>query len=423
MSDLISNTAKLRELLRGTVENLKNNSPQDYMTKYVKGKAKVETANKRGFVTALDFEENGSFSYADPNGGSLATPHKPTFDRITCNYQYIMVGSEVTNESMAQSAAGNSIVGADAKATAMQKAAQRLLDMEEFYFCQGDGTQVLARVTANTTAGTTINCSGAADGFGTYFLKKGQVIRIYDATLATLKHTVTIVGKTTNSAVTVNQNVTIVAGDVILPEGDVSAPTTVGIKGLPYIVGTATGAYFDKSKTTNPNLAPIVDANAGALSRTKLEQLDVRHRIRNGMRMDTVDVTSPTQMSQYFSLFINGAVVHYVGDKRPAADLGLDAWEMTWFGKPIRDFRFLPSDSWFKLSLNSLCRVSIGTVGKMLAQPTDYMMKIAGGAYVNAQQRWDDDYVEYFSANPAQNAALRNLTTSGLPLLVNDTRV
>src|SRR5690348_9322910 len=125
--DLISNTAKLKELLRGSVEMLKNQSDQDYLTKYVKGKAQVETANKRGFITILDFEENASFGYVDPNGGSLVTTHKPTFDRITCNYQYVQVGSELTNETLANSASG-AVVGAGAKALAIQKAAQRMVD-------------------------------------------------------------------------------------------------------------------------------------------------------------------------------------------------------------------------------------------------------------------------------------------------------
>lgn len=424
MSDLIANTAKLREMLRGTVERLKNNSPQDYVTKYVKGKAKVEQANARGFVTPLDFEENGSFAYSSPNGGSLATPHKPKFARITCNYQYILVGSEITNESLVQSQAEGSVVGLDAKATAMEKAAQRLLDMEEYYFCQGDGTQTIARVTAPTTANTTVTCAGTADGFGCYFLKVGQVIRIYDSTLTTLKHTVTITGKVSNTAVTVSANVTIIAGDLVLPEGDtINTATTTGIKGLPYIAATDTGPYFDASKTSNPNLAPIVDATAGALSRTRLEQLDTRHRIRNGQRMDTVDICSATQISQYFSLFITGAVVNYEGKSRPKADLGLDSWDYTWFGRPIRDFRFLPAAHWYKLSLTSLCRVSIGTVGKMLTPAGDYVQKIQGGNYANAQQRWDDEYVEYFSPNPALNAALTNLTITGLPMLVNDKRV
>jgi hypothetical protein len=422
MSDFLANSAaKMRELLRGTVEILRNNSPQDYLTKYVKGKVKVETANKRGFVVVLDYKENASFGYMNPDGGTLATTHKPDYDRITCNYQYVQVGSELTNETMANSANGRP-VGADAKAVAMEKAAQRMLDMEEFYFCQGDGNQTLARVTAGTTAGTTVICAGTADGFGAYFIKVGQKIRIYDSTLATLKYERTVTAKTTNGAFAVNSNVTIIAGDLILPESDATAPTTTGIKGLPYIMA-ASGAYFDKNKTNTPALKPIVDTNSAANSRTKLEQLNTRHRIRNGKRMDTVCVTSPTQISKYFDLFISGAVVHYVGDKRPSADLGLNDWEMTWFGQPIRDFKCLPANAWYQLTLGSLSRVSLGEGGKMITPAGDYVQKVDGDGYKNAQTRWDDAYLEYFSANPAMNSGLTNLTFSSLPLLVEDTYV
>jgi hypothetical protein len=62
-------------------------------------------------------------------------------------------------------------------------------------------------------------------------------------------------------------------------------------------------------------------------------------------------------------------------------------------------------------------------VGKMLTPAGNPVQKIEAGAYVNAQQNWDDAYVEYFSANPALHAALTNLTITALPQLVNDTRV
>jgi hypothetical protein len=234
---------------------------------------------------------------------------------------------------------------------------------------------------------------------------------------------VTVSAKTSNIAFTVDSNVTIVTGDLVLPEGDATTPTTTGIKGLPYIAGTASGAYFDKSKTTNPNLAPIVDSTAGALSRTRLEQIDTKHRIRNGYRMDTVDVTSPTQMSQYFALIVaQTPTVNWNGTNRPGPDLGLDSWQFSWFGRPIRDFRFLPAASWFKLSLRSLCRVSLGDTG-MLTPAGEYLQKITSGAYANAQQKWDAEFVEYFSPNPALNAALTQLTITSLPTLKDDTRV
>jgi hypothetical protein len=422
MPDFISNSAaKMKELLRGSVEMLKNNSPQDYLVKYVKGKAEVETANKRGFIVVLDYEDNASFMYGDPNGGSLATTHKPKFNKITCNYQYIQVGSEITGETMANSASGTA-VGADVKAVAVQKAAQRMLEMEEFYFCQGDGTQTLARVTANTTAGTTVNCDGSVDGIGAYFIKNGQTIRIYDSTLVTLKYTILVTAKTSNTAFTVASNVTIVTGDLILPEGDATTPTTTGIKGLPYIM-LPSGAYFDQNKTTIPALKPIVDSVSGALSRTKLENINTKHRMRNGRRLDTACITSPTQLSQYFSLFIAGALAQYVGDKRPQGDLGLDSWDYTWFGKPIRDFRCVPATAWYQLSLKSLVRVSLDDVGAMLTPGGNYLQKISSGAYKNAQQRWDDAYLEYFSPNPALNAGITALTFSSLPLLKDDTWV
>lgn len=425
MPDFVANSgAKMRELLRGSVEMLKNNSPQDYLTKYVKGKAEVEVANKRGFIVILDFKDNPSFIMGDPNGGSLASTYKPDYSRITCNYQYLMVGSEITNETLANSADGRP-VGADVKAVAVEKAAQRMLEIEEFFFCQGDGTQVIARITATTNT-TALTCDGSGDGIGAYFVKLGQVIRVYDSTLVTLKGTRTVTAKTSNTAAfTINSTLSVVSGDLVLPEGDATTPTTVGIKGLPYIAGTATGAYFDQNKTNTSALKPIVDSVGAALSRTKIEALNTKHRIRNGRRLDTANITSPTQMSQYFALFLASPQVHYtdMGKGRPKADLGLDSWDYTWFGNPIRDFRCVGPAAWYQLTLSSLARVSMGDVGKMLTPAGDYVQKINSSGYLNAQQRWDDEYLEYFSPNPAQNAAMTALTYAGLPLLKDDTWV
>jgi hypothetical protein len=417
-----NSSAKMRELLRGTVEHLRNNSPQDYLTKYVRGKAEIEAANSRGFIVVLDYEDLGSFGYMEPDGGSLVTTHKPAFDRITCNYQYVQVGSELTNETLANSKHGRP-VGADAKASMIEKAGQKMLDMEEFYFCQGDGNQTFARITANSAAAI-ITCAGTADGFGAYFIKKGAVVRIYDSTLVTLKGTRTVTAKTANTAFTVNSNITVVIGDLVLPEGDATTPTTTGIKGLPYIM-LPSGAYFDKNKTTTSALKPIVDTTSAALSRTKIENLNQRHRIRNGRRQDVGIVTSPTQHSAYFSLFTAlTPTANWNGEKRPAADLGLDSWDYTWFGTPIRDFKCVPATAWYHLTFSSLCRVEMGEVGKMITPAGDYVQKVdATLGYLNSQQRWDDAYLEFFSPNPAQNAGLTALTFASLPLLVEDTYV
>ena len=48
------------------------------------------------------------------------------------------------------------------------------------------------------------------------------------------------------------------------------------------------------------------------------------------------------------------------------------------------------------------------------------MQKVSGGEYANAQQQWDDDYIEFLTDRPHLNAGFTALSFTGLPgLLVN----
>ncbi|HXG86111.1 MAG TPA: hypothetical protein VNI84_18975 [Pyrinomonadaceae bacterium] len=421
------NNGSLREIMDNTLQDLRNAEENNYLTAKVKGTVKVVDANKRGFVVALDYSTNASGGYMNPAGGNLVTTNKPELDRMTANYQYVQFGQEIDNENLANSKAGHH-VGASAKAMATAKEMNRRLEFEEWYFCRGDGSQVLADITAAVViaAGATgvIACSGARDGAGAWMVRVGQVVRVYDVTLATLKTVGTVVAKTSNQSFSLLcvSAVNIVDTDVILPQGDANAPTTTGIKGLPYLV-KASGPYFDKTLSNVPALQAIVDSATGTITRTSMEQLYRRHNsIRNNKSGKTTAVVSPARMSDYFTQFYaqNAAQVHVVGGERPNVDNGAANREYTHFGQPIDEYKFLHPKFWYNLDFKSFCRLTLKEAGAMLTPGGDYVQKIQGGNYANAQQKWSDDFLEYLSVNPAKNSAFTALGFAGLPLLAND---
>ena len=434
-----TNNGSQQEIMDKALHDLRNDPKNNYLTARVgsgKDALEVHAANKRGFVIALDYQSNGTMGYMSPTisgaTGNLVTTHSPSLDRMTCNYQYVQFGHEVDNENVANSRPGMH-VGATAKALAKSKEMKRRLEVEEWYFCRGDGSQIIGDITAGVSiaalATGTLTLSGARDGAGAAMLRVGQVIRIYDVTLATLKSVATVTAKTTNGAVSIVPQTALTSGnavvdtDVVLPQGDTSAPTTTGVKGLPYLSGRTSGNYFDKTLSAVPALQPIVDSSTTTFTRTTMEYLNARHEIRNNGNVNTQICTSVAQRSNYYAQFYaqNTAQVHVVGDGRPGIDVGgKKLGDYTFWGAKINAYRMIHPKYWFNLDFSSFYRLTLKEGEEMLTQASPYLQKIAGGAYTNALQSFSDDYLEYLSPNPAMNSAFTALTFSGLPLWVND---
>lgn len=419
MADLISNTSALRELLRQSVERLQANP--ELLVNWARGKAQVEEINKRGFSVALDYDRNNSIGYPNPNGGAFVTPDMTTFDKLTCNYQYLQTGARVNYESHLQSA--GALVSA--KAEAMNKIAKAIVEWEEFYLCQGDGTQKIASIPTGTTSATQ-TCNGANDGIGAYFLRVGQTVRIYDSTGVTLRGTKTILSKTSNNVIVLDSSIATSNGDIIVPEGTV-APTNA-VKGLPYIYAL-TGAYFNLNKTTNPNLKPIADNASAALSATKILYNWKALQLRSGKNPNVVIAVPPAQMAYYYTLFrgISTDVTraNYNGDTRPQGDLGLASMEFTWFGMPMKEFNNLLPNVFLFLPVDKLCKAELKGRGAVDLPAGDWIQTVsnAGEGYLMSVDKYYDNAIEYFTPAPHMFGGLTNLTWSGLPVLSNDTYV
>jgi hypothetical protein len=246
-----ANNGSLREIMDDTLVNLRNANENHYLSAEIasgRGKIDVVDANERGFIVALDYSTMPGFGYmsANPSNGTdtgnLVTTYSPGLDRMTANYQYIQTGHELDNKNLANSKAGMH-VGPSAKALAVAKELERRLEVEEWYFCRGDGSQIIGDITAGVSisaaATGTLTLSGSRDGAGAWMLRKGQRIRIYDVTMVTLKSKATVTAKTSNTAVSIvpDSNLTsgnaVVDTDVVLPEVGYGRTDDHRCQGLP----------------------------------------------------------------------------------------------------------------------------------------------------------------------------------------------
>lgn len=421
-----NNNGSLQEVMAQSLKDLK--VAHKYLTAKIKGgdNLKVEQANNRGFVIAMDYTRNSSVGFMNPDGGNLATSSNPTLDRMTCNLQYFQFGQEISNLQLANSKGAH--VGPSAKALAARKMLDRRAEMEEWYFCRGTGTQQIADITGAVTAvlntEVAVVCSGSRDGAGSYLLGLNQQIRVYTSGL-TFKSSGFVSSKTANTGFGYTATVITTAGivdtDIVLPESDATTPTTTGIKGLPYLVKSS-GTYFNKTLSATPALQAVTDGTTTTFTRTTMEYLAEQQVIRAGEDNATRAVTSFAQRSNYYAQFYaqNTAQVNVVGNDRPGIDVGAQKlMQYTFWGQPIEAYPFLHPKYWFNLNYSSFSRLTLKEAGAMLTPGGDFIQKISGGVYANAQQQWDDDYLEYLSDTPHMNSAFTALTFSGLPLLVN----
>lgn len=424
-----AHNGSLKEIMDDSLFDLKTEA--DYLTSKIQQGKGVDMvmANNRGFRWAFDATRNVTVGYMNPAGGNLAFTDAPPLDNITANLQYLQWGQEITNLQVANSAAGMH-VGPTAKALAATKLLKRRAEIEEYYFCSGTttGKQTIAIPTTNvaTTVDTpgVLTCAGTADGLGGYLLGVGQFIRVYNSSYV-FKHQGYITGKTSNTVLEYTPNLVTTTGilttDFILPQSDSTTPTTAGVKGLRYLLN-ATGTMFNQANVSA--LAAVIDSTTTTFTRTSMEGLWRNSKVRAGKNPKQRNVCSEAQNSNYYVQFYaqNSAQVHVVGGQRPSIDVGAgdQLGEYTFWGQPIDSYPFIHPANWWMLDYSSFSRMTLKQAGAMLMPAGTFVQKISSGVYANAEQSWDDDYLENISTQPFKNAGFTALSFSGLPGLLVD---
>lgn len=420
-----AHNGSLKEIMDQSLQDLKTEA--NHLTSKLGDGSGIQmvTANNRGFRWAFDATRNVSVGYMNPAGGNLAHTDAPPLDNITANLQYLQWGQEITNLQIANSTAGMH-VGPTAKALAATKLLQRRAEIEEYYFCSGttDGKQTIAIPT--TGVATTINtagvltCAGTADGLGGYLLGVGQYVRFYNSSYV-FKHSGYITGKTSNTVLEYTPDVITTTGilttDFILPQSDSVAPTTAGVKGLRYLLN-ATGTMFNQANVS-ALAAGAIDSTTTTFTRTSMEALFRNSKVRAGKNPKQVNVCSEAQLSNYYVQFYaqNTSQVNIFGGQRPGIDVGGDGMlgEYTFWGQKIDSYPFIHPANWWMLDYSSFARMTLKQAGAMLVPAGEFVQKISGGEYANAQQSWDDDYLENICEMPFKNAGFTALAFAGLP--------
>lgn len=231
-------------------------------------KRDVEVISNRQMRVPLELRPGGAFQYFNPDGGDLGRGGGPTWDRATLTAVFVSENIEYTK--LTQWSTDNdrkAITNAVRRltATALDEL-RRQLDAQLMQ--QGDG--VVGTISAVATAGGVDTYTLGTDGFGARLVRYGQVVQVFDATLATNRGKGTITKwDVENKSIDVTPAIAgAVATDRLVVDG-IAAPTSLpALYGVPYHHSNASaGTWLGFSRTTTPEIrANRVNAASAALS-------------------------------------------------------------------------------------------------------------------------------------------------------------
>lgn len=231
-------------------------------------KRDVEKISNRLMRVPLELRPGGSFQYFNPDGGDLGRGGGPTFDRATL--QSVFVSENIEYTKLTQWSTDDdrkSIVNGVRRltATALDEL-RRQLDAQ----LMQPGNGVIGTVTSDTPAGGSNVISLATDGFGARLMRYGQVVQVFDTTLAINRGSGTITQwDVENKTISITPQIAnVIGGDLIVTNG-ISTPTALpALYGVPYHHSNAsTGTWLGFPRSTTPEIrANRVNAGNAALS-------------------------------------------------------------------------------------------------------------------------------------------------------------
>ena len=301
-------------------------------------KRQVEVISSRDMRIPLELRPGGDFGYYDPDGGDLGRGTAPFFDKAVIGAVHFKMGVEWTYQSQ---------IATDDSRKAVVNAFRHLLAkaMPEFRRqvdaqCMTAGTAVLANpsvVSVGTgTNGGDVWTIPATDGFGVRLLRYGQLIGVYDSTLATKRGEARInFYDFDNRIVHTYPSIAAAASTDKLVASGLTAPP-VGIFGVPYHHNSAsTGTWLGFSRSATPEIrANRVNASGVlALPFPRLALNKIGNRVGIDFLAKTTAMMHPCQKQAYEEL---GQMVSII-QKSPKEE-GLDLYfndNMQMAGAPV----------------------------------------------------------------------------------------
>jgi hypothetical protein len=218
-------------------------------------KRDVEKISNRQMRVPLELRPGGNFQYFNADGGDLGRGGGPTFDKATLNCVFASENIEYTKLTQwstddERKAVTNAV--RRLTATALDEL-RRQLDAQMMQ----PGNGVIGTVTSDTPAGGSNVISLATDGFGARLMRYGQVVQVFDSTLATNRGSATITNwDVENKSISLTPQIAgVTGGDFIVTNG-ISAPTSLpALFGVPYHHSNAsTGTWLGFPRSTTPEI-------------------------------------------------------------------------------------------------------------------------------------------------------------------------
>jgi hypothetical protein len=396
-------------------------SKQADFLRYFQPELEEVPTNYLGRQITIETKANPSLAFGNLDGGDLATPSNPTLDNLLVTYQWMNSGFEETYGAILNN---NKETVDDPFQKAVKSSAKQFSQWLNYYLSAGNGTTALATASANYAGGTPtiFTANGATDSFGATRVVDGQRGFIYDPTgttqrVGTVGAGVLTIASHTKTAITFTTNAPsdFIIGDIFVPEGG----NQIGIKGLPYLVNN-TGDYFNKSRTAVPQLQSQVISVGGALSAAALLQLETTTSFVSDDAIEDGQATMCCALAQWYAyqnLVTPISFQHYDAG-RPQADIGAKSFGITWFGRPIKAFKWLSSFDLYRLKMDGFKMATLKKVGqldpRLPAGGGEWMQKLSttAGNYAAARQRWMDAAMDAYHRQPFLLGKLTGLTAA-----------
>ena len=266
-------------------------------------KRDVEVISNRQMRVPLEIRPGGSFQYFNPDGGDLGRGGGPTFDKAVLTSVFMSENIEYTK--LAQWSTDNdrkAITNGVRRLTASAlDEMRRQLDAQ----LMQAGNGVLGTVTSDTPAGGSNVIACTTDGFGVRLMRYGQVVQVFDSTLATNRGAGTITGwDVENKTVTITPQIAgVIATDVIVANGISSPSSLPALFGVPYHHSNAsTGTWLGFARASFPEIrANRVNAASNPLTlplpRLAINKIVNRVGLENNFNPNAW--THPAQMQAY----------------------------------------------------------------------------------------------------------------------------
>lgn len=314
-------------------------------------KRDVEVISNRQMRVPLELRPGGSFQYFDPNGGDLGRGGGPTWDKAVLNSVFVSENIEYTK--LTQWSTNNdrkAITNAVKRltATALDEL-RRQLDSQMMQA----GNGVVGTIGAVSTASGVDTYTLDSDGFGARLVRFGQVVQVFDTTLATLRGKGTITEwDVENNTIDVTPAVAgATATDVLVVDGITSPLSLPALYGVPYHHSNAsTGTWLGFSRSTTPEIrSNRVNGGNSALSlplpRLAINKIGNRVGIDNNFKPNAW--LHPAQKQAYEDIGQAAIMIQQDNKNKSEGNLNMYFDRMQFAGAPDR-----PSFNWDKTRID-----------------------------------------------------------------------